>query len=202
MKSGTASTKMSTGQFREFAGAVLRSLPDDLDESVVQGWIQNQESLRKALREALAPNGKSADNAYPLVVDYGLSVETAVRAGRYDWSNDNITSRNFPTKRKEKRQVVVELVHLDRSASTEDVLRELDKADMRPAELHELLALGEVYPELQRGFPVVALGSVWQYQNGYRDVPYLYRRGAERLLDLSWIEFDWREICRFAAVRK
>ncbi|MBI4123031.1 MAG: hypothetical protein HY458_01550 [Parcubacteria group bacterium] len=46
---------MTTGQFREFAGAVLRSLPDDLDPTTAQGWIENQESLRRILHESLVP---------------------------------------------------------------------------------------------------------------------------------------------------
>lgn len=45
------------------------------------------------------------------------------------------------------------------------------------------------------------LGSVWQNPNGNRNVPYLDRNGSERHLNLNWIENDWNEICRFAAVR-
>lgn len=57
LKHGTAS-EMSKEQFREFAGAVLRCLPDDLDTEITQGWIKNAESLRRVLREVLSPNGK------------------------------------------------------------------------------------------------------------------------------------------------
>jgi hypothetical protein len=198
---GTAS--MTTGQFREFAGAVLRSLPDDLDPTTVQGWIENQDSLRKALREALMPDdGKPADNTYPLSVDYGRSVENGVKAGCYDVVNSDITSRNFTTNRKGTAEVAVELVHFNRYVSTNEALRELNRMGYRPAELHELLAFGEKYPEVQREFPVVALGSVWHGRDGCRYVPYLDWFGSERYLDLFWIEFDWYEVCRFAAVRK
>jgi len=49
---------------------VLRSLPDDLDPTTAQGWIENQEALHKALREALVPRAttlppKSKPPAYP-----------------------------------------------------------------------------------------------------------------------------------------
>ncbi|HEY4476338.1 MAG TPA: hypothetical protein VI954_02465, partial [Candidatus Paceibacterota bacterium] len=97
----------------------------------------------------------------------------------------------------------VELVQFNRYISTDEALRELDKVGMRPAELHELLAFGEKYPDVQREFPIVALGSVWDDQIGYRCfVPYLHGNGLGRRLFLNWVEGDWREFYRFAAVRK
>jgi hypothetical protein len=45
------------------------------------------------------------------------------------------------------------------------------------------------------------IGSVWHGRNGYRNVPYLNRNGSKRNLNLNWIENDWNEVCRFAAVR-
>jgi len=199
-KHGTAS--QVTGSYVEFQAAVLRALPRDIDSDVALGWTQNGESLARVLREALMPDGKPASNTYPLSVDYGRSVEKGVKAGRYDWANSDITSRNFPTERKGTAEVVVELIHFNRNISTDEALRELDKAGMRPAELHELLAFGKKYPEVQREFPIVALGSVWQYRDGFRVVPFLYRDGSGRDLGLDWVVGGWSGICRFAAVRK
>ena len=199
---GHGTAKMSTGQFREFAGAVLRSLPDDLDETVVRGWIDNQESLRRVIREALAPNGKPAGSTYPLSVNYGMSVEDAVKLGRYNWANGDINDKNFPTKRTGKAEVVVELIHFDRYISTDNALHELDRMGMRPIELHELLAFGEKYSDVQREFPIVALGSVWQDRDGSRRVPCLGGNGSGRRLSLGWFEGDWGDVYWFAAVRK
>ena len=203
---------MTTGQFREFAGAVLRSLPDDLDPTTAQGWIENQESLARVLRETLLPDGKpaglpaeasaQAGNIYLLSVDYGRSVEDGVRAGRYDWANSDINSRNFPTERKGPAEVEVELVHFNRGISTDEALGELDRMGYRPAEVHELLAFGEKYPEVQIEFPVVALGSVWRDRYGNRVAPCLLGLGSERGLDLLWTEYGWDKFFRFAAVRK
>ncbi len=198
---GTAST-MTTRQFREFAGAVLRALPDDLDPTTAQRWIENQESLRRVLHQALTPDGnKQASNLYPVYVDYDLSVEDAVKLGRYDWANSDITSKHFPTQRTGTAQIEVRLVHFDRVISTDDALRELDRMGLRPAELHELLTLGATHPNLQRKFPVIALGSVWQDSHDDRYCAFLDRNGSKRNLNLNWIENDWNENCRFAAVR-
>lgn len=144
----------------------------------------------------------SAGNTYPLSVDYGRSVEDGVRAGRYDWANSGITSSNFPRKRKGIAEVAVELMHFDRVVSTNEALRELNRMGYRPAELHELLAFGEKYPDVQREFPIVALGSAWQVRDGGRGVSCLYGDGSERSLNLRWVEDDWFELYRFAAVRK
>ncbi len=45
------------------------------------------------------------------------------------------------------------------------------------------------------------IGSLWQNRNGNRYAPYLNRNGSKRDLNLNWVDNDWDEICRFAAVR-
>jgi hypothetical protein len=186
----------------EFQVAVLRALPRDIDPDIALGWTQNGESLARVLREALTSDGKPAGNAYPLSVDYGRSVGDAVGGGYYDWASTSITSKNFPTKRQGVAEVPVELIHFNRDISTDKALRELDRMGFRPAEIHELLAFGEKYPEVQLEFPVVALASVWQDRYGFRYVSYLGRSGSERGLYLYRIEDDWDGIARFAVVRK
>jgi len=42
---------------------------------------------------------------------------------------------------------------------------------------------------------------VWQNPNGNRNVPYLNRNDSNRKLNLNWIDNDWNDVCRFAAVR-
>ena len=85
---------------------------------------------------------------------------------------------------------------------SDEVLKKLEKLGLRPATLPELLAFGATYPNKQRKFPIVALGSVWRYWEGYRFVPYLWENGARRDLGLGWLERGWDAYYRFAAVRK
>ena len=141
-------------------------------------------------------------NAYGVLVDYGKSVEELVKSGRYHWSNSDITSKHFPTKRIGKTEIAVELVHFNRYIGIDEALKEFERMGCRPAELHELLVLGVTYPDFQREFPIIAISSVWQDSNGYRRVPCLSKYGSERTLRLSRIEDGWGEISRFAAVRK
>ena len=143
-----------------------------------------------------------AVNSYPVTVDYSRSVEAGVAAGKYDWSSDDIISKNFPTNRTGVADLEIQLVHFNRATEFDDAIREIDRFGLRPAELHELLSLGEKYPKVQREFPVVALGSVWRDPDGDRLVAFLCRFGSRRNLRLYWTGFRWDEDCRFAAVRK
>ena len=94
------------------------------------------------------------------------------------------------------------LVHLGRNASDKEVLAEMERESLRPATMVELLAFGAQYPETQREFPVVALGSVWTGPQGDRDVGYLWGNPGSRQLGLYWRGDDWFADYRFLAVRK
>ena len=101
--------------------------------------------------------------------------------------------------------VDLELVYLNRNASSEDVLSYFEQNGLRPATMAELLAFGATYPEIQREFPIVCLdkgGSSWVDPHGGCRVPYLDQDGFERGLRLSWCDNGWDGICRFLAVRK
>jgi hypothetical protein len=137
-----------------------------------------------------------------VTVNYGLTVEEAILAGQYGWSNENVTSSNFPATRSGEHQLEAVLVHFDRSISGEKALAKLDGMDLRAGELHELLAVGAQHPDKQRRFPIVALGSKWQDPVGYWSVPYLGNWFGERGLRLGWFDGDWNGYCRFLAFRK
>ena len=141
-------------------------------------------------------------NALTVVINYGLSVEDAVKAGKYDWSNSDISTKHFPSKRKGTAEVEIILLHFNRDMYSGDMFRELDKqGGLRPAELHEGLVVGAKYPDIQRKFPVVVLGSVWRDPYGYRYCAFLYGNGSGRFLGLSPLGW-WDDFCRFAAVCK
>ncbi len=134
-------------------------------------------------------------------VNYGRSLDEMKKAGNYDWMNDDITAERFPIKGEGIKELVPELIHFNRSISSDNALAELDKMGLRPATIEELLAFGETFPEMQCKFPIIALGSVCRVV-GNRRVPYLDEDASERNLDLLWFGGDWNADCRFLAVRK
>ena len=140
-----------------------------------------------------------------LTVDYTKTVEQAITDGNYDWKNDDIIVKNFPISPEmigKKVEVTTKLFHFNCDISSNDVISEMDKGGYRPATLMELLALGILFPELQRQFSIVALGSVWRLASDYRCVPYLHVHGSERGLSLDWFGRDWSARYRFLGVRK
>lgn len=143
----------------------------------------------------------STNPTYPVTVNYDLSLGEMIEAGRYNWVHSDITSKHFPIKGEGTKEVVTELVHFNRYMESDVVLRELDKSSLRPATIEELLAFGAKYPETQRQFPIVVLGSFW-WHLGVRLVPFLWCRSVGRGLDLDWSELWWRDHYRFLAVRK
>ncbi len=156
-----------------------------------------------------------------LSVDYSRSLAKMVKAGNYDYVNNNIIEKNFPLHFRSQTEVTAVgggpfrtpgrvhedngefvLVHLDRIATTDEVLQHLNKLGLEPAEIEELLAFGEKYPDIQREYPIVVLGSVWRSPDGYRFCPGLYGDSGRRVLRLRWIDYRWHEDYRFLARRK
>lgn len=175
--------------------AKKRGLPE---ESIHRLATPEGDALLDKMVEVLA----SATVGYILLVDYDLSLDVAIKNGEYDYVNDNITEKNFPTTRKGTAGLYIELVHLDRAVSSEEAIKELDKRGLRPAELHELLAFGAKYPDEQKKYPIVALGSLWWPWDGVRSVPSLWSGDGKRSLSPPHFDNDWSASSRFAGVRK
>lgn len=139
-------------------------------------------------------------------VNYELTVEEAVRLGRYNHANLNITSAHFSLISNEqglgKRQVEITLFRFGKWLSTEQAIAELDKLGYRPATARELLALGAQHPNLQRTKDIVALGSIWTRPSDNRFVVYLWGPAGDRWADLYLCEGDWFGGWWFAAVSK
>lgn len=165
--------------------------------------IETDPTLRGELAKLMVGQRQNCtSNVHRVTVDRDKKLKAMVEAGRYDWTNSNITDKHFPVEGSGTVDVGIELVHYNRFMSEDDVRQDFDARGLRPATIEELLALGASKPDLQRKYPIIGLGSVWQDLAGYRFCPYLGGFGSGRDLGLSWIEFDWGGLCRFVAVRK
>ena len=151
---------------------------------------------------------------YSLVVDYEKSIEDLIKEGRYAEADPDITSRNFPPKKKGVINVKVELIDFGGYILDVKALHKMEEMGYRPADIYELLTLGKKHPKLQLQFKIVALGSVL----GGKYVPYLYKSSnfpwgsptREVFLGLflnektEWLPWDriYNQSRLFAAVRK
>lgn len=134
---------------------------------------------------------------YKLKAEKKKDIASLVKAGKYDWSNSNI--EKFPLDKKVAKEI--ELVHFDRYISSEDAVKEMEAKGFVPATATDLLHFGIQYPNVQRDFPIVALGVVQQVDDN-RYVACLYGGSSYRRLLVGRWDEDWYGHWRFAAVRK
>jgi hypothetical protein len=172
------------------------------DDEILRVAATQGDQLLDKFADAIAQAARQPREEFPLTVNYDLSAEAAIEAGAYQAVNEAITSKNFPSKRSGQAELAMVLVRFDHRMSSPDVVRELEQEGLRAAELSELLAFGASYPEVQRKFSVVGLGSVWRDRKGYGNVPCLYAASEGRYLDLHWWDDGWYSYSRFAAVPK
>lgn len=200
MKSGTAS--QVNGVFVEFQAAVIRAVPRDIGPDVALGWVKNGEALARVLRESLMPAVRST---YPVTVDYDLFISEAVARGKYDGVDSIIDTCDVVNTREGIANISIDLISFDFCGISENqVCHNLYVKGYRPAELHEFLAFGEKYPDIQRKLAIFALGSSLRSRGSYF-FPCLCGTDYRRLLTIRrWGgAADWTGgWCWFAAVRK
>lgn len=142
----------------------------------------------------------------PLTVVYG-QVDGQVEAGKYDQRDKRITSSNFPTnKTGTVRLDDAKFVHFGICMTSDMVVEAFAKLRLRlrPGDADEILAVGVEYPDMQKGGPVVALGSVLLPEikspvqpDPYRRVIVLWEERGRRILSLNDWGGIWRADCRF-----
>lgn len=143
------------------------------------------------------------DGCETLSVNYAQVLAEAIRDGKFDWKNDNITSEHFMNADHETDEatLTIKLFHFGRDMLSGNAVKEMNKKGFRPATLRELLAYAVKNPDEQRRFPILALGSIWEGLSGL-SVPHLNIGHDGRLLGLYWWHSNWTKRCRFLAVRK
>jgi hypothetical protein len=183
------------------------------DEDLAKLFRREQELNRRILEGTLDIDlvlsdlqklieGKSfSPKILKLFIISSLSLSDCIALGKYDWVNDHINEKNFPTKTKRDYEVEYRIFHLNKYISSESAIAEMEKEGFKPGNILELLKFGDNQPELQRQFPIVALGSVWRNANDGRIVPVLDYVGGKRKLDLYRFGHDWLDRYRFLGVR-
>jgi hypothetical protein len=189
--------------------AILRGLVDKLrrrgqsEEDIARAIdSQGEEVVLDRIAGAISQGAHRQGDIFPVEVNYDLPLAEAVDAGRYAGVHGEITPQNFPPSRHGQAKLEIVLTRYEQRMTSEQVLSEMSRAGLRPAELPEFLAFGAQFPDMQRRFSIIGLGSVWQDRKGYKNVPCLYEASEARYLDLHWWNDGWYSYTRFAAVRK
>src|SRR3989344_3748233 len=106
---------------------------------------------------------------------------------------------------KQLAQAIIEgNVQIVESLMTKGVKHELDRRGLKLAPIDILLALGAAESDLQRKFPIVALGYSWPDSGRDLVVPELWHNGSARVVNLNFVYPDdrWDGYYRFVALRK
>lgn len=129
-----------------------------------------------------------------------LSIKELVAAGKFEWSNPDVTDWHFPAEKEKAAKEEAVLVHCNQNVSDEELEAVYDHFKLRPGTPKELLSVAIDHPELQRKFPIVATSQFWRDSDGDRYVPYL-DFFDKRELNLRWYDDVWHASYRFLAVR-
>jgi hypothetical protein len=100
-----------------------------------------------------------ADEAFPVTVDHGASIEDLARDGAYGWVYSEVSTRNFPPTSAGTEPLTVRLVRLGSLSSVDKLVAVEEANGLRPADVRELLAFGKAYPDIQRVASIVGFGS-------------------------------------------
>ena len=112
---------------------------------------------------------------------------------KFDWVNPDI-EKNFTLTDSQGSEY--KLFDFERSVSSEDAIREMEKEGYKAANLHDLL----LWKDWNDKDWVVALGQTARLY-GFLNVPCIRRGGALRGLALDWWDGDWPPFWRLLGVR-
>ena len=176
---------------------------DVTDEQLGQ-LARRQNDLFRRVREGTLQIDVVLSGLQKIIENVANALAELIALGHYDWVNPDITSEHFPLESDGTDGGEPVVVHLDRNATTDEVLAELDRRGLKPARIEHLLRYGANHPEEQRQYPIVCLGSSWLHPCGLRHFPSLDEAGGLRELSLLWLDpgNQWYDDCRFLALRK
>jgi hypothetical protein len=194
--------------FQQFEKVFSSGLLADIFDS--EADLGNRRAVRAALKLGPLPHGTSGiapESSSTIEIDFGLTLDQMIQAGKFEWMNNEINFHQFPVQGEGKVVFEARLFHFQGPISSRDAEQAIKESDAeRPwqvARLEHLLAYGAKFPTEQRNHPILALGSVGDAAYfGKRNVPYLYRRVTGRSLHLDWWCNDWPPLYRFLAVRE
>lgn len=143
---------------------------------------------------------------YPIIVNYDLDLKTAIAKGNYGWNSHHLTQRCFANKRHGQSKLEIEIFLLiedrERTIGIDHAINELKKISYRPANIRELLALGEQYPDAQKSGNIVAFESIWTSIFGIIHCPVIgFEDSLRSIRAYENIDDDWGGF-RVAAIRE
>jgi hypothetical protein len=170
---------------------------------IMQDWIENPKALKRALSylDGGLVQSTPSEISQSLIVLPDLSHAERIKRGNYGWTDGGLTEKRFPVTDDQLGEWEWKLFHFDQTISSDKAIRLMKEDGFDPAQTGHILTFGEKYPQEQRKYPIIGLGSEATV-SGDRRVPGLWGDGGRRKLGLGWFDDGWFDRCRFLGVRK
>ena len=138
-----------------------------------------------------------------LTVPPGLTFAERIIAGNYDWTNSNVGEKRFPHDPMTIGEWEFDLFHPNRNISSENAKKEAEVDGWVVAKWEHLFAYGKAFPEKQKKFPIIALGSVYCGRGDHRVLALGFWLGrSKRQVVLRHWDNVWLPRSHFLRVRK
>ncbi len=135
-----------------------------------------------------------------LEINYDINLEKLVDDGKYDFIHQNVFALKNNNKKGKKKQEIL-TVCFNRSTSSRVVVEEFKKMKVLPADLEDLVFYTSHYPEVQINYPVIALGSNFDYKKNRFVSQAGFDESCGRFLSMTWSGHRWNKEKRFLAVK-
>lgn len=208
---GQTSTRARLDSIREARLVASKAKSDSLKkarEAKLEAARAKKETLNKARQ--IKTTLRSVESIDTITVEVGhLNLKEWILAGEYRLADDDINVKRFDIQFSSggARKVDVVIIHIDKTFYGVEYAEEIiEKLFLFPAPLEYLLAIGAEYPEMQKEFPIIAMGSKDRNRIAKTYVTILdYREGEisgemGRILGLDWKDKQWEKDIRFLAV--
>jgi hypothetical protein len=138
-----------------------------------------------------------------VVVDYSEKIENIRK--KFNYFNPNL--QKITQEKKGKEEVEIFILHFDKTMSTREVMKEMEKLELRSCTFHEGVALFEELKksnlELARKYWFIALESPFKVFDGFECVPAVRFLYNDRISVFSTLTaHGWDDRDAFPALRK
>ena len=203
-KKNVSAIVSGAGWIGSLADGLIKALRErGVSDEAIHGLVVDGGELPIGkIADALAEVIQQTKNIFRFIVGQHKTTEEAVKAGNYDWANNNVNSRNFPLRPRPVGQKTIEFVEFDHDSISEEAIEKARKRGLERPTYEDALDFGEQYPEEQRKHPIVFLHEPWQSPGGSLLVLVLVNYSSKRNLNLHWFSYRWNRTFVFAFVRK
>ncbi len=137
-----------------------------------------------------------------LIVDYSLSLEKMMKKADFTWCNPNVASKNFPISGSGTETFEFGVV----DCSNVPLKYQDCENPWKDASVEHLIALGILFPDLQKKYSIAALASVCIIDDMHQ-TPYLRQDEVDRDMELHATRSEknvyvWPKGFRFLKVRR